>query len=132
LAETPEVPNTIMVGNSLSFPMVYNIAPNSWQFTSYGSRKLDWSAETEIWAYYTFRLKSGILHNFAMTSTESLITKLSVNELSFLLVTHMVDSDARFDRYRLLKSGQGAEHFLDRLVKQANGQVSGHKMRETC
>jgi hypothetical protein len=67
-----------------------------------------------------------------MISTETLITKLSDNELRFLLVTHMVDSDARFDRYGLLKSGQGAEHFLDRLVKQVNGQVSGHKMRETC
>jgi hypothetical protein len=29
LAETPEVPNTIMVANSLSFPMVNNMAPNS-------------------------------------------------------------------------------------------------------
>jgi hypothetical protein len=28
LAETSKVPNTIMVGNSLSFPMVYNMAPN--------------------------------------------------------------------------------------------------------
>jgi hypothetical protein len=29
LAETPEVPNTIMVGKSLRFPMVHNTAPNS-------------------------------------------------------------------------------------------------------
>jgi hypothetical protein len=28
LAETLKVPNTIMVGNSLSFPMVHNMAPN--------------------------------------------------------------------------------------------------------
>jgi hypothetical protein len=28
LAETPKVPNTIMVGNSLRFPMVHNTAPN--------------------------------------------------------------------------------------------------------
>jgi hypothetical protein len=28
LAETLEVPNTITVANSLSFPMVYNTAPN--------------------------------------------------------------------------------------------------------
>jgi hypothetical protein len=28
LAETPKVPNTIMVGNSLSLPMVHNMAPN--------------------------------------------------------------------------------------------------------
>jgi hypothetical protein len=29
LADTPKVPNTIMVGNSLRFPMVHNMAPNS-------------------------------------------------------------------------------------------------------
>jgi hypothetical protein len=29
LAETPEVPNTITVANSFSFPMVHNTAPNS-------------------------------------------------------------------------------------------------------
>jgi hypothetical protein len=28
LAETSKVPNTIMVGNSLRFPMVHNMAPN--------------------------------------------------------------------------------------------------------
>jgi hypothetical protein len=28
LAKTPKVPNTIMVGNSLRFPMVHNTAPN--------------------------------------------------------------------------------------------------------
>jgi hypothetical protein len=28
LAETPKVPNTIMLGNSLSLPMVHNMAPN--------------------------------------------------------------------------------------------------------
>jgi hypothetical protein len=55
-----------------------------------------------------------------MTSPESLNTKVSVNELSFLLVTHTVYSDARFDTYGILNSGQGAENFLDRL---ANNQV---------
>jgi hypothetical protein len=37
--------------------------------------------------------------------------KLSVNELNFPLVTHMIDSDVRFDSYGVLKSGQGAENF---------------------
>jgi hypothetical protein len=50
LTETPEVPNTITVGNSLSSPTVYNTAPISWRFMSYDYRKLDRSAETEIWA----------------------------------------------------------------------------------
>jgi hypothetical protein len=39
-----------------------------------------------------------------MTSLESLNTKVAVNELSFL-TTHTVYSDARFDRYGILKSG---------------------------
>jgi hypothetical protein len=34
-----------------------------------------------------------------------LIFKVSVNDLSFLMVTHTVYSDARFDRYAILKSG---------------------------
>jgi hypothetical protein len=57
-----------------------------------------------------------------MTSPETLNMKLSANEFSFLLVTHTVNSDARFGRYTLLKSGQGAEQILDRLGIHANGQ----------
>jgi hypothetical protein len=41
LTETPEVPNTIMVGNSLRFLMVCNMAPNGQRFTSYECQKLD-------------------------------------------------------------------------------------------
>jgi hypothetical protein len=63
------------------------------------------------------------LAKFPHDCPETLNTIFSVNELSFLLVTHTVDSDAWFDGYGILKSGQGAEHFLDRLVLQANGQV---------
>jgi hypothetical protein len=47
----------------------------------------------------------------------------AVNELSFLLVTHTAYSDARFDRYGILKSGQGAEQILDRLERMMNGQI---------
>jgi hypothetical protein len=49
--------------------------------------------------------------------------KISVNELSFLLVTQTAYSTAQFDSYRILKSGQGAEYFLDRLDMQMNNQV---------
>jgi hypothetical protein len=49
--------------------------------------------------------------------------KFSINELNFSLVTHTIDSKARFDSYGILKSGQGAEHLLDRLVILVNGQV---------
>jgi hypothetical protein len=58
-----------------------------------------------------------------MTFPETLNTKVAINEVSFLLVTHMDYSDARFDSYGILKSGQGAENFLDRLFRPANDQV---------
>jgi hypothetical protein len=60
-----------------------------------------------------------------MISPETLNTKASFNELRFLLVTHTVDSDARFDSYGILKPGQGAKHFLDRLDILTNDQVLG-------
>jgi hypothetical protein len=46
-----------------------------------------------------------------MTSPETLNTKISVNKLGFLLVTHTVDSDTWFGSYRLSKSGKGAKQF---------------------
>jgi hypothetical protein len=58
-----------------------------------------------------------------MTTPETLNTKLAANELSFLLVTHAVYYDAQFDSYGILKSGQGAENFLDRLDIQMNDQL---------
>jgi hypothetical protein len=58
-----------------------------------------------------------------MTSPETLTMKLPLNEHSFRLATHTVDSDGRLGSYAILKSEQGAEHFLDRLIIQANGQV---------
>jgi hypothetical protein len=35
----------------------------------------------------------------------------------------MVYSDARFDSYGILKSGRGAENFLDTLDRPANDKV---------
>jgi hypothetical protein len=58
-----------------------------------------------------------------MISPETLNTKVSINKLSFLLVIHTFYSDARFDSYGNLKSGQGAENFLDRLNRPMNDQV---------
>jgi hypothetical protein len=46
-----------------------------------------------------------------MTSPETLNTKVTINELSFPLVTHTVLSNEWFDTYRLLKSDYGAELF---------------------
>jgi hypothetical protein len=58
-----------------------------------------------------------------MTSPETLNTKVSIDELIFLLVTHTTYFDARFDSYGILKSGQGAENFLDRLDIPMNDQI---------
>jgi hypothetical protein len=60
-----------------------------------------------------------------MTFLETLNTKVPLNELSFPLVTHTVYSDARFDKYGILKSGWGAGNFLDRLGRPMNDQVLG-------
>jgi hypothetical protein len=58
-----------------------------------------------------------------MTFPETLKIKVSFNELSFPLVTHTDSSDAWFDSYGILKSGRGAENFLDRLGRPVNDQV---------
>jgi hypothetical protein len=44
-----------------------------------------------------------------MTTPGTLNTEFAINELSFPLVTHPANSDARFDSYRILNSGQGVE-----------------------
>jgi hypothetical protein len=58
-----------------------------------------------------------------MTTPETSNTKVVVDEFSFLLVTHTTFSNARFDSYGILKSGQGAENFMDRLDIPTNDQV---------
>jgi hypothetical protein len=58
-----------------------------------------------------------------MTSLETQNMEIAINELSFLLVTHMIYSDARLDSYGILESGQGVEHFLDRLDISMYDQV---------
>jgi hypothetical protein len=123
LTKTPEVSNTSTVGNSLSIPTVHHTAPIGWRFTSYDCRKLDRSAETEIWADYTFWYKSGFWQNLAMTIIETLNMKNSANELSFPLVTYTTNSNARFGNYGLLMSGQCAELILGRLDRRMNNQV---------
>jgi hypothetical protein len=72
---------------------------------SYDYQKLDRFAESEFWADWTLWSKSGFWQNFIMTFPETLNTKVADNELSFLLVTHMAYSDARFGSYGILKSG---------------------------
>jgi hypothetical protein len=72
---------------------------------SYDCRKLDRFAESEFWADWTFRSKSGFWQNFAMTFPETLNTIVANNDLSFPLVTHMAYSDVRFGSYWILKSG---------------------------
>jgi hypothetical protein len=62
-----------------------------------------------------------------MTFSETLNTKVAVNELSFLLVTHMAYSDARFDSYEILKLGWGAEKLSGQTVQTS--ERSGFKGR---
>jgi hypothetical protein len=93
--------------------MVHNTALIGRRFMSYDYRKLDRFTKTGVWADYTLRHKSGIWQNFAVTFLKTLNAKISVNKLSFSLVTHTAYSDARFDSRRFLKSGQGAEHLID-------------------
>jgi hypothetical protein len=50
-------------------------------------------------------------------------TKVANIKLRFLLVIHMSYSNARFDSYRIFKSGPGAEDFLDRLDILTNDQI---------
>jgi hypothetical protein len=90
---------------------------------SYDCRKLDRFAESEFWADWTFWSKSGFWQNFAITFPETLNKKLIDSEIIFPLVTHMSHSASRFDSYEILKSGRGAENFLDRLCRPANNQV---------
>jgi hypothetical protein len=103
--------------------MVHFITPNGQRIMTYDCRKLDRFAESEFWADWIFWSKSGFWQNFAMTSPETLNIKDADNYLSFPLVTHMAYSDARFGNYGILKSGRGAENFLDKLCRPANDQV---------
>jgi hypothetical protein len=69
--------------------------------------------------------KLGSWQNFTMTSAETLYMKNVVNELSFLLVTHMTCFDIRFGRYGFLKSDFSAGQILDRLDIPVLGHVFG-------
>jgi hypothetical protein len=67
-----------------------------------------------------------------MTSQETLNIKVAVNELSFLLLTHTVYSDAWVDSYGVFKTGQGADHFLGRLDIQSNDPVWDRTKHKSC
>jgi hypothetical protein len=77
----------------------------------------------KLLADHTFQHKTGFWRNLTMTSPETPNTEFAFNKLSFLLITHTAYSAAWFDSYEILKSGQGAEYFLDRLVMQFNDHV---------
>jgi hypothetical protein len=71
----------------------------------------------------TFQYESGFWQNFAMTTPETLYMKHIVNELIFLLVTHMTCFNTQFYHYEFLKSGFIIGQILDTLVIQVLGQV---------
>jgi hypothetical protein len=89
---------------------------------SYVCRKLDRFAESGFLGRLYLSAQVRFFMNFHH-DLSTLNTKCSVNELIFPLVTHMVNSDAWFDSYWVLKTGQGAEQILDRLDLQTNDQV---------
>jgi hypothetical protein len=66
-----------------------------------------------------------------MTSPETLYTKNTVNELSFLLITHTGYFDTRFGCYRFLKLGYGAELFWTAWTLEQNLSFKGPKMSES-
>jgi hypothetical protein len=66
-----------------------------------------------------------------MTSPEILYTKNAVNELSFLLVTHMDYFDIRFGCYGFLKLGYGAELFWTAWTLERNPILKGPKMSQS-
>jgi hypothetical protein len=113
--ETPGLPSTSFIGSSPCFPMVHFITPNSQRIMSYGYQRMaSWLNRGKL-SRLDLPTQISIWQNFAMTFLETLNTKVSDNDLSFPLVNHMAFSDARFGSYGILKSGRGAENFLDRL-----------------
>jgi hypothetical protein len=65
----------------------------------------------QIWTDWTSCDKLAFRPEFAMTTLESLNTKIVVNLLSFPLITHMVPSDAWFDSYEFSNVDPGSERF---------------------
>jgi hypothetical protein len=103
--------------------MVHFTTSNGQRFPSYGYRNSIGLLN---------RVKSGQIVPFSISPDlgkfrhdlyRNLNMKIAVNELSFSLVTHTNYSDARFDSYGILKSGQGAKDFLDKLDILTNDQV---------
>jgi hypothetical protein len=103
--------------------MVHFITPNGQRITSYGYQRMaGWLNRGKL-SRLDLQTQISIWLNFSMTFLETLNTKVADSELSFPLVTHMTFSDARFGSYGILKSGRGAENFLDRLCRPVNNQV---------
>jgi hypothetical protein len=67
-----------------------------------------------------------------MASPETSYTKNVVNELSFLLITHMTYFDIRFGPYSIMNSGSISGQILDSLGHKCLIRFLGHKEGETC
>jgi hypothetical protein len=79
--------------------------------------------------------ESGVWRNFAMTSTETLNPKDTINKHSFPLVTLMVLSEGWFGRYRLSMTGPGAELFWTYWTLESSCSFRGPKwvkLGEVC
>jgi hypothetical protein len=83
--------------------MVHSMTPNGQQITSYGYRRMAGLLNRGNLSRLDLLMQIRILEKIAMTSPEILYTKVAINEISFLLVTHTTYSDARFDSYRIFE-----------------------------
>jgi hypothetical protein len=91
--------------------MIHFSTPNGQRFTSYNCRNFVGLMNRKFWTNQTFHHGTVSWQNFTMTTLKTPNTELVANYLIFLLVTHMVSSDARFDSYEFSKTGHGAERF---------------------
>jgi hypothetical protein len=68
-------------------------------------------------------IKSTFRPKFAITTQINLNTNIGANFLSFLLVTHTVPSDQRFNSYQFSKWTMVLKSILDRSVAGAKLQI---------
>jgi hypothetical protein len=130
LAKTPEVPNTILNGNSaFRWSIKWLQLVSDFELWQSETQPV---AETTFLADHTYLYETGFWQNFTMTSAETSHTKNVANKLSFPLVTHMTHFDIRFGRYGILKLCFSSEHVQDRPDCIRSVRFLSHKMGDTC
>jgi hypothetical protein len=119
--ETPGLPNTIPLGNSLRFSMVCFTTPKGQWLTGIGKWSSCWIRENLDRPDLPTCIR--ILAKFHHDLPRNLYTKYAINEHRFTPVIHTAYSDTWFGHYEFLKSGYSAELILDRLNTEVKSQV---------